>query len=257
MERLSPIHKKSKTIQPSSEELSKKLKRLRDEEKDEGNTIQPCVCVKLIFFLGSLLKKAKGLESPPLYYVSHVYDGPTDGQYSPTSPQYSPTSTPDDPRSPQYSPDQQHSDAEEEEEEEEEEEKPDEYERFFADGLPFNFDSKADSLLLDSSAKYSPALNIGMFSDMKRERNIFSRDIRSYKNGTFVFKNCSPWGDKAFLCNAVFQIKKKVFSADGEAYLVVLQDCDAKKEYYIKAAFFSGWMDVKALDEFCDVKGKK
>lgn len=82
-------------------------------------------------------------------------------------------------------------------------------------------------------------------AEKMKQRNYHAKDIRAYDNGTLVMKQCAPWGKSLCLFNTAFIIETKVFGDDGEVAFILLQeDSERDREYYIDAPFFSGWLDT-------------
>lgn len=96
-----------------------------------------------------------------------------------------------------------------------------------------------------------------IMEDRDERRNLFSRDIRSYENGTLVSKHCAPWGNVNILHNNVFRILSRVFSTTGDvSYVIIREVGEGEREFFIEPAFFAGWLSLHddAYEKFCRVK---
>jgi hypothetical protein len=100
---------------------------------------------------------------------------------------------------------------------------------------------------MDPSAEDTDDM-MGCHDARNQKRFLFSRDIRSYKNGVHIGKHCAPWGDNAFLHNATFTIEKRWFAANDNIVSIEIRNTDAPhKTYLIDKEFFQGWTDSDAL----------
>lgn len=119
--------------------------------------------------------------------------------------------------------------------------------------VPFIFDREKDGYELDPTQ-----CDENCYSDLYAERNerrsLFARDLRSFKNGTSVFKHCLPWGQFNVLNNESFLIQMKFFNAYGEVTSIVLKDETTERIYSVEPKFFPGWSDptcMKAYYDYC------
>ena len=116
--------------------------------------------------------------------------------------------------------------------------------------VPFGMNKEKDAYVLKSLDDTNDA--VSMYSERNEARNYFSRDIRTFKNGTSVGKHCAPWGDNAVLCNDGFIIQKKFFSPDGLSHVLVKSESAPYNEYLLGRPYFLGWTDSDALKMYYD-----
>lgn len=122
---------------------------------------------------------------------------------------------------------------------------------FIAEHAPLIFNQEQPDMILLDPTVDQPSRQRNMFAAQNKERNIFSRNICSFKNGTPLLKHCAPWGEFSVLCEDSFILEKKCFGADGEVTSVVVKTRSApKREYMLCPAFFAGWTDKATLEQY-------
>ena len=117
--------------------------------------------------------------------------------------------------------------------------------------MPYGFDVEKDSYILNPLATHTSICQ-SLMSTRNKNRNLFARDIRSYKNGSIISKQCAPWGNFSWLFNQRFIIVKRVANDGGEIDFVVVKEKDGEPntEFYLGPAFFAGWTTQEALESY-------
>ncbi len=114
---------------------------------------------------------------------------------------------------------------------------------------------ESDVFVLDPDYKPVPNDLITMkmlLAEKNYKRNLFSRHIITYSNGSIVSKHCAPWGDLDILHNEVFTIEKKFFNMNAELDSVLIKQYPVadNREYLIGPKFFLGWLDNKTMQDY-------
>lgn len=116
---------------------------------------------------------------------------------------------------------------------------------------------EGDAYVLDPHVKNENS-NVDIYNNRNASRNLFARDIRTFKNGSSVSKHCEPWGECAVLNNENFIIKQKFFSASGLYNRVLIKsEVEPFREYLLEPPFFSGWADMDAIQSYYDLALQK
>jgi len=116
--------------------------------------------------------------------------------------------------------------------------------------VPWTMLVKTDALVFEErdECECQSATNEVLYGDRERARNLFSRHLESYPNGSHVGKHCQPWGRFEMLRNEIFTLKQKSFDWRGQMVGALLET-DSGAIFSIGSDYLFGWTSDAQMNE--------